>query len=107
MKNHMFYYFHDIIKFEDFDFDNILLNEKSYENILISDISYKTLTGAKHLNIKVDKIDGLMTVYDGNRYLVLFGPAKYDAIYNRIRYFTSLKSIITYVFLSQLHENKS
>ena len=41
------YYFNDIIKIEDFDFDKILLDEKSYENILIYDISYKTLIGAK------------------------------------------------------------
>ena len=31
----MCYYFDDIIKLENFDFDNILFNEKSYENILV------------------------------------------------------------------------
>ena len=36
---------------DDFDFGNILLDEKSYE------ISYKTLTGAKPLCIRFDKID--------------------------------------------------
>ena len=41
------YYFDDIIKIEDFDFNNILINEKSYENILDYGISYKTLIGAK------------------------------------------------------------
>ena len=41
------YYFDDIIKFEDFDFDNILINEKSYEHILIYNISYKTFVGPK------------------------------------------------------------
>ena len=40
------YYFNDIIKFEDFDFDNILLDEKLYKNILIRNTSYKTLIGA-------------------------------------------------------------
>ena len=30
-----------MIKIEDFDFDNILSNEKSYENILVDDILYK------------------------------------------------------------------
>ena len=29
------YYFDCIIKFENFDFDNILLDEKSYENVPI------------------------------------------------------------------------
>ena len=40
----MCYCFDDIIKLEDFDFDfdNILIDEKSNENILIYDISYKT-----------------------------------------------------------------
>ena len=36
------YYFDEMIKFEDFDFDNILIDEKSYENILVNKISYKT-----------------------------------------------------------------
>ena len=39
------------IKFEDFHFDNILIDEKSYENILIYDISYTTLIGAKPLRL--------------------------------------------------------
>ena len=32
-----------MIKIEDFDFDNILLDEKLNENILIYDVLYKTL----------------------------------------------------------------
>ena len=39
IKNCTCCYFGDIIKIEDFDFDNILLDEKSHENILIYDIS--------------------------------------------------------------------
>ena len=42
-KNRTCYYFDDIIKLEDFDLDNILIDEKSYEDILIYGISYKTL----------------------------------------------------------------
>ena len=34
------YYFDDITKFEGFDSNNILIDEKSYENILIYNISY-------------------------------------------------------------------
>ena len=59
---------------------------------MIYDISYKTL------RIRFDKIDGSIRVYDGTRYLVLFGPENYDAIYNRVRYFTCQKSGITYAF---------
>ena len=55
-------YFDDIIKLEDFDFDNILIDEKSYKNILIYDISYKTLIGSKPLHIRFDKIDGFIGI---------------------------------------------
>ena len=53
----MCYYFDDIIKLEDFDIDNILMDEKSYENILIYNILYKLLIGAKPLCIRFNKID--------------------------------------------------
>ena len=55
MNNHTCYYFDDIIKMEDSNFDNTLLDEKSYENILIYDISYKTLISAKSLLIGFDR----------------------------------------------------
>ena len=42
--------------------------------------------------VKFDKVDGFINVYDGIRYLVLFGVEKYDAIYNRIRYLVIKKS---------------
>ena len=72
--------------------------EKSYENILIYDISYKTLIGPKPLRIRFNQIDGFIRVCDGARSLVLFGPEKYDAIYNRIRCLINPKTSITYVF---------
>ena len=37
-KNHTCYYFNDICRTDDFDFDNVLLDEKSYENVLVHDI---------------------------------------------------------------------
>ena len=37
--------------------------------------------------------------YDRTKDLLLFGLEKYNAIYNRIRYLTGLKSSITDVFL--------
>ena len=39
----MCYYFDDIIKLEDFDIDDILIDEKSQENILIYDFHIKLL----------------------------------------------------------------
>ena len=35
IKNRTCFYFDDIIKLEDFDLDNILIDEKSHENILL------------------------------------------------------------------------
>ena len=87
----------DIIKIEDFDVYNILIEEKPYENILVYNISYRCLIDSKALPIKFNKIDGLIRVYDGTRYLVLFASEKYDSIYNRIRYPICVKGGITYI----------
>ena len=38
-----------VTEYEDFDLDNILIDEKSYENILVYNNSYKILIGAKPL----------------------------------------------------------
>ena len=73
-------YFNAMIKFEDFDFDNISLDEKLYRNTLIFEIFYKTLTGAKLLRIRFDKVDRFITVYKGTRYLESFGGEKYNRI---------------------------
>ena len=51
MKSRKFYYFDDIIKLEDFDLDNILIDKKSHGNILIYNISYKTLIDPKPLRL--------------------------------------------------------
>ena len=85
------------MKIEDFDFYYILLAEISYENILICDILHDTFIGAKPLRIIFDKVDGFIRDYGGTKYLVLFGPEKYDAILDRIRYFIKLKSGISYI----------
>ena len=55
------------------------------------------MIGPKPLRIRFNKVDGFIRIYDGTRYLVLFGPERYDATYNRIRYLTNQKSGITYV----------
>ena len=80
------FYFDNIIKLKDFYFNNILIDQKSHEIILIYYISYETLIGPQALRIRFDKIDGFIKTYDENKYLVLRGSEKYDAIYNRIRY---------------------
>ena len=84
------------IKFEDVDFDNILIDAKSHKNILIYDSSYKTLIGPKPLRIRYDKIDGFIRIYDGNRYLVLFGTE--NMMLFKSSRLVSLESSIRYVF---------
>ena len=88
------YYFDEMPKFEDFDFGNILLDEKSYKNILIYEVLYQTLTGAKPLHIIFDKADEFVRDHDETKYLVLFSPEKY-AIYHRIKYLLGLTHGIT------------
>ena len=100
------YYFDDIIKLEVFDLDNILIDKKSYENILIYDISYKTLIDAKPLRIRFFKIDGITRIYDGTRYLTLFGSKEYEAIYNRITDLISQKVASHIFFLTILQKPK-
>ena len=62
------YYFDGIIKLEDCDLDNILIDKKLIENILIYDISRKTLIDPKPLHIRFDKVDGIIRIYDGTRH---------------------------------------
>ena len=83
---------------EDFNLDNILIDEKFHENILIYDISYKTLIGSKPSQIRFDEIDETIIICHGTRYLTLFSTKKYDAIYDRIRHLISQKSSITCIF---------
>ena len=97
--------FDDIIKREDFDFYNTLIDWRYCKSILIFTILHRTLIGLKPLGIRFDKIDGLIKVYDGTRYLVLFLPEKYDAIYNRIRYLISRKKWYFIRYFSKLSKN--
>ena len=84
-------------EFEDFDFDNILIEEKSYENILVHNSSYKSLICDKSLRSRFHEIDVFIRVYDGTTYLVLlFGAEKCDFIYNKIIYLVGVKSGVTY-----------
>ena len=59
-------------------------NEISHERILIYDILHKTLIDSKPLWIIFDEIDGIIRIYDGTRYLTLFGTKICDTIYDRI-----------------------
>ena len=50
-----------------------MIDEKSHENISMCDISYKTLIGSNPFRIRFDKIDGIIRIYEGTRYITLFG----------------------------------
>ena len=61
--NCMSYYLDDIIKIEDFDLDNIIIDEKScenIENILLYNISYKSLIDSKPFHIGYSKTEGFI-----------------------------------------------
>ena len=64
----------------------------------MQNISYRTLIDPKPLHIRFNKVDGFIRVYNGTKYIILFGLKIYDAIYIRIRYLIGLKSGTTYVF---------
>ena len=51
IKNRTCYYFDNVIKIEDFDFDNISIDKKSRKNVVIYKISYKTLVDIKPFSI--------------------------------------------------------
>ena len=63
---------------------------------MIYDVSYKALIGPKPRALDSIKFGRWVRIYEGTRYLILFGSKKY-AIYNRIRYLMTLKSSITWV----------
>ena len=67
----MCYYFDDTIKFQDFDLDNTLIDEKSDEKILVYNISYKNLIGNKLLHNRFDNTDGFIRIYDGITIIVM------------------------------------
>ena len=96
IKNCKCYYFDDVIKIEQLDFNNISLDE-NHENILIYDVSYKSLIGAKPLHIMFDKVAGfIIRDYNGTIYSLLFGSEKFDTTFDRIRNLTGLKSSIRF-----------
>ena len=64
---------------------------------MVFDISYKNLISVKPLPVRFGEINGFIRVYDGIRYLMLYGDEKYGFIENRIRYLIGVKGGITCV----------
>ena len=86
IKNRACFYFDDIIRIEKIDFDNVLSDKKSYENILIYTFSYELFMVAKPLSITLDKANGIIKIYDGTRYVELFGSRIYNSLNDTINY---------------------
>ena len=66
----------------------------------------KLLIDPTPLQIIFFKTDGFIRIYDGTRCLTLFCSEKFDAVYDRITYFMSQKSGITYIFSTFLQKSK-
>ena len=79
IKNHAYYFFHDIINKKEFDPNNIKLDKKSCKNIFIYYIAYVTIKDSKYvkvncvnaLQIMFNGINGYFEEINGNKYLTL------------------------------------
>ena len=83
IKNHACYYFDNIMRVIDINSRDNLLDEK------------KTFVGSVSLRVSFHEIDLFIKIYDGIRYLVLFGDSFDNEIFDRITYFISTKNSIT------------
>ena len=95
----MNYCLDDIIKIEDVDSDNVLIDRKLCKFICLYGSWHivQIFNWLKPLHISFDKIHEFIRVYGGIRYLALFGPEIYDVIYDKIRYLINRKSGIKYI----------
>ena len=63
------YYFGDIMRAGNFDSDSISLDDKLHKNSYETNFDYWLF----ELRIRFDKVGEFNKIYDGTRYLVLFG----------------------------------
>ena len=77
IKNRTYYFFNDIIRIENFDVNNIKIDEKLYKNILIYYIRYVTIKKDQNvysvnpLYLGFNKMNGCFEGINGNKYLTL------------------------------------
>ena len=106
----------DIMEVDDINVDRILLDEKSFKNILVYNILYKKFMDTKPLRIRFNKVDGIIKIYDGIRYLELSNSynevfykidcRNYNAIFDRINYLISEKVVLQIVLIKILQESE-
>ena len=61
---------------------------------------------AKSFRIRFDNVKVFIRVYNGTRYLILYGPGKNDAIYNKNNYLISQKKELNVLFILIAQESK-
>ena len=79
IKDHVYYFFDDIIHIKDFDLNNIKIDEKSYKNILIYYIACVTIKDSKYvkfnsvnpLHLMFNKMNGYFEEINENKCLTL------------------------------------
>ena len=79
VKNGTYYFYNDIINIENFEQNNIKIDEKSYRNVLIYYIGYVTIKDSKY--VKIFSLNPLYLIFsnvnryfegdNGNKYLTL------------------------------------
>ena len=98
IKNRTYYFFNDINDIENFDPNNINIDEKSYKNVLIYYIGYVTIKeyvkiyGVNALHLIFRYVNGYFEEVNGNKYLTL-APTneskeklkKYEKLWVKIR----------------------
>ena len=70
------------MKVEDINVDNILLDEKSYENVSVYNVLYEKFMDVISLRISFNKVNGMIKIYDGVRYLEVSNL--YNEVHDRI-----------------------
>ena len=79
IKNRIYYFFNDIIRIENFDSNNIKIDEKSDKSIVIYYIRYVTIKDWKYVKmfsvnsfyLISGKMNGYVEETNGNKYLML------------------------------------
>ena len=107
IKNCACYYFENIINGTFINLSDILLEEKLYEKISIYDILYKTSKVQKPLHIRLDKLDGFITVLNGKmKHLLLFDHGLFNKICDKIKYLIRKKVVLKIVLMIICKDHK-
>ena len=100
IKNQTYYFFSDTINTNNFDPNNIKIDEKSYKNILIYCIGYVTIKDLKYVKINsvnplciiFNKVNGYFEDINESKYLTLVPTnerkdkiQRYEELWNKIR----------------------